>query len=88
MLSFPPIAPPGRAGGKAKDKGKPESPEAPAFTLVEAWGAGSERQAIIRSGAGDRLVRVGDPIPPGVITAIGGGAVTYRDPHGQTHTID
>jgi hypothetical protein len=88
MLSFPPIAPPGLSGGKAKDKGKTESSEAPPFTLVEAWGAGAERQAILHSEAGDRLVRVGDQIPPGVITAISGGAVTYRDTRGQTHTID
>jgi hypothetical protein len=84
ILSIPPIPPSGPSAGKAKDKAS----EAPAFALVEAWGAGEARQAIIHSGAGDRLVRVGDQIPPGVVTAIGGGSVTYRDALGRTHDID
>ena len=90
LFNLPQIAPPGPAAakGNSKDKDKADSPAPAPFTLVEAWGAGSERQAIIRSDAGDRLVRVGDQIPLGVITAISGGAVTYRDPHGQPHAID
>jgi hypothetical protein len=84
ILSLPPIAPPGASTGKDKAKVS----EAPAFTLVEAWGAGTERQAIIHSDAGDRLVRVGDQIPLGVVTAISGGSVTYRDALGRTHSID
>jgi hypothetical protein len=83
ILNLPPIAPPGLSGGKPK--GKAEATDA--FTLVEAWGAGAERHAIIRSDFGDRLVRVGDQLPLGVVTAISGGAVTYRDAHGRTHTI-
>ncbi len=86
ILSLAPIAPPGLSAGKAK--GKAEASEAPAFTLVEAWGAGTERQAIVHSDAGDRLVRVGDQIPLGVVTAISGGSVTYRDALGRTHNID
>jgi hypothetical protein len=90
VMNLPPIVPSGAdAGkGKAKAKGKADTSDAPSFTLVEAWGAGAERQAIIHSESGDRLIRVGDQIPLGVVTAIGGGAVTYRDAHGQTHTID
>ena len=85
MLNLPQLALPGSAAGKGKDKGKGD---APSFTLVEAWGAVADRQAIIHSDAGDRLVRVGDQIPLGLITAITGGAVTYRDAKGQSHTID
>jgi hypothetical protein len=85
ILNLPQLAPPGSAAGKGKDKGKAD---APSFTLVEAWGGGADRQAVIRSDAGDRLVRVGDEIPLGLITAIAGGAVTYRDAKGQSHTID
>jgi hypothetical protein len=85
-FSFPPMAPPGPSTGKGKAKA--ELPESPLFTLVEAWGAGAERRAIIHSDAGDRLVRVGDQIALGIITAIGGGAVTYRDAQHRTHTID
>ena len=75
---------------KSKDKGKDkaEASYVPSFTLVEAWGAGAERQAIIHSETGDRLIRVGDQQPVGVITAISGGEVTYRYAHGRTHAID
>jgi hypothetical protein len=90
LMTLPPIVPPGADAGKGKGrvKDKAHGAEAPAFTLVEAWGAGAERQAIIRSDTGDRLVRIGDLIPVGVVTAISGGAVTYRDARGRTHTID
>ena len=87
-LELPQLAPPGPPARTGKTKNEADAPQALAFTLVEAWGAGAERQAIIHSAAGDRLVRVGDPIPPGVVTAISGGAVSYRDAHGQTHSID
>jgi hypothetical protein len=89
MMNLPPIVPPGLDAGKGKGKKeKAAAPETPSFTLVEAWGAGAERQAILHSESGDRIVRVGDQIPAGVITAISGGAVTYRDEHGRAHTID
>jgi hypothetical protein len=90
MLNLPQLSPPGPSTERGKDKGKAraDGAEAPLFTLVEAWGAGADRQAILHSEAGDRLVHVGDQIPPGVVTAISGGAVTYRDPHGQTHAIN
>jgi hypothetical protein len=92
MMNLPPIVPPGLDAGtvRAKGKGKEKSAasDTPSFTLVEAWGAGAERQAILHSESGDRIVRVGDQFPAGVITAISGGAVTYRDDHGRTHTID
>lgn len=83
MYNLPQL--PGSAAGKAKDKPKAD---APSFTLVEAWGTGTDRQAVIHSDAGDRLVRVGDQIPLGLITAITGGAVTYRDAQGQSRSID
>ena len=90
LLNLPPIVPSGADAGKGKAKGKDkaEASDAPTFTLVEAWGAGAERQAIIHSETGDRLIRVGDQLPVGVITAISGGEVTYRDAHGRTHAID
>ena len=88
LLNLPQIPASGAAAGKAKDKGKADSSEPPAVTLVEAWGGDAERQAILHTNAGDRLVRVGDQIALGVITGISGGAVTYRDARGRTHTID
>ena len=88
LLNLPPIDAPSQAAEKRKAKGKAEAADVPAFSLVEAWGSGGERQAILHSEAGDRLVRVGDQIPIGVVTAISGGAVTYRDARGQTHVID
>lgn len=87
-LYLPPIAAPSQAAERRKARGKAEATDNPAFSLVEAWGSGGERQAILHSEAGDRLVRVGDQIPMGVVTAISGGAVTYRDARGQTHVID
>jgi len=88
LLNLSPISAPNQAAEKRKAKGKAEVADVPTFSLVEAWGSGAERQAILHSDAGDRLVRVGDQIPPGVVTAISGGAVTYRDARGQTHVID
>jgi hypothetical protein len=90
MINFPPIPPVGPAAGEglSKDRTKSGVAQGPLFTLVEAWGSGAERQAILHSDAGDRLVRVGDRIPLGVVTAISGGVVTYRDAHGRDHAID
>jgi hypothetical protein len=87
--NLPPIVSqsPDAGKGKAKGKDKADAPEVQPFTLVEAWGSGAERQAIIHSEAGDRLVHVGDQLPIGVVTAINGGAVTYRDDHGRTRSI-
>ena len=85
MYNLPQLSGPGSTATKGKDKAKAE---APSFTLVEAWGAGTDRQAIIHSDAGDRLVRVGDQMPLGIVTAINGGAVTYRDAQGQSRSIN
>lgn len=90
LMNLPPINPaaPDAGKDKSKRKEKAEAAEAPAFTLVEAWGSGAERQAILHSDSGDRIVRVGDHIPLGVITDIRGGAVAYRDVRGHTGAID
>lgn len=85
MMNLPPL--PGSAGG-GKGKAKTDSAEGPSVTLVEVWGSGSDRQAVLRSDAGDRLVRVGDETSFGRITAIGAGSVSYRDPKGRLHTLD
>lgn len=75
--------------GPARDAGATRQPSAPRYALIEAWGAGTSRQAIIGSSSGSsRLVHVGDRITGGTITDINSNSVTYKDSRGKRHVID
>ena len=84
LPALPPFDPGGRAGGAAPAVTAPAQP----LVLLEAWGAGAERQARIRTETGERIVRPGDTVAGLRIVDISGGQVTVRDRKGRVRPIN
>jgi len=64
------------------------TPMAPAVEVVEAYGVGKARQAIINVGGTKRIIRVGDHLMGGVVVSIAPGAVSVRNSRGRFKTYE
>lgn len=66
----------------------PSIPRPTAYQVIEAWGSGPSRQAVLRAAVGgDRIVHVGDHVGNEVVAAIVDGVVKLRDRRGAIRII-
>lgn len=85
--AMPPVGP-SVSEGRSPAAGTLEPRSAPSVSVVEAWGAGADRQARIRTSGGDRIVRPGDTIGSLRVVDITGGQVLVRNARGRVSALN
>lgn len=83
-LDLPPV-PPSRSSKPSARAGGTSTPTS--LHMLEAWGAGADRQARVSINAGDKIVRVGDPLAGGKVVNITASSVVI-DVRGKRKVIE